>query len=124
MEDLPTEIFLPSSFPYPIKISSIDAPNAATVSRGARLFSYSYAHFPRGAPQPETRFGTWDSAIDGDIQTWNIRAGDVISAAKAKQKPALVIKEPCKHGVQHMGLCVLCGKDMTKCVLRLYSNVY
>ncbi|KAK0481569.1 hypothetical protein IW261DRAFT_1562868 [Armillaria novae-zelandiae] len=67
-EETHTEIFLPPSFPYPIKISSIDAPASGTVQRGARLLSYSLqATSPRG--RPETRFGTWDRtwdcAIDG-----------------------------------------------------------
>ncbi len=120
MEETPTDVFFPPGWPYPITISTIDAPQSSTVSRGSRLLSYSYQYLPRGSPRPETRFGTWDSAIDGDIQTWNIRPGDVVSVAKAKQKPALVVKEPCKHGVQHMGLCVLCGKDMTKYVSPLH----
>ncbi|KAK0466334.1 uncharacterized protein EV420DRAFT_1511138 [Desarmillaria tabescens] len=111
-EETPTEIFLPPSFPYPIKISSIDAPTASTVQRGVRLLSYSFLSTPQGG-HPETRFGTWDCAIDGDIQSWNIKAGDVITAARARDKPVVVIQEPCKHGMQLGGLCVLCGKDMT-----------
>ncbi|KAK0455901.1 hypothetical protein EV421DRAFT_1749339 [Armillaria borealis] len=111
-EETPTEIFLPPSFPYPIKISSIDAPSSSTVQRGARLLSYSFQSTPQGG-RPETRFGTWDSAIDGDIQSWNAKAGDVITAAEARDEPVVVIQEPCKHGMQLGGLCVLCGKDMT-----------
>ncbi len=112
-EETPTEIFLPPSFPYPIKISSIDAPSSSTVQRGARLLSYSFQSTPQGG-RPETRFGTWDCAIDGDIQSWKAKAGDVITAAKARDEPIVVIQEPCKHGMQLGGLCVLCGKDMTK----------
>ncbi|KAG7452156.1 uncharacterized protein BT62DRAFT_926376 [Guyanagaster necrorhizus] len=111
-EETPTEIFLPPSFPYPIKISSIDAPMSSTVQRGIRLLSYSFQSTPQGG-RPETRFGTWDCAIDGDIKSWNVKAGDVITAMRAKDKPVVVIQEPCKHGMQLGGLCVLCGKDMT-----------
>lgn len=112
----PTELHLPLTFPYPIRIVSIDAPTSSDVQRGARLLSYSFVHLTStpGA-QPETRFGTWDAAIDGSIHRWNIKTGDFISFKKAKEKPALSVVEPCKHGMQLGGLCVLCGKDMTKC---------
>ncbi|KIK70552.1 hypothetical protein GYMLUDRAFT_253918 [Collybiopsis luxurians FD-317 M1] len=114
MEPSPTEVYLPPSFPYPIKISSIDVAASSIIERGTRLLSYSFvylAHAP--GSQPETRFGTWDSAIDGTLKSWNLKVGDVISQKKAKDKPAAVVVEPCKHGMQLQGLCVLCGKDMT-----------
>ncbi|KAF9074970.1 hypothetical protein BDP27DRAFT_1381023 [Rhodocollybia butyracea] len=110
----PTEVYLPPSFPYPIKISSIDASVSANVERGTRLLSYSFVYLGHAPGSlPETRFGTWDSAIDGTLQVWHISVGDVISQRKAKEKPVAVIVEPCKHGMQLQGLCVLCGKDMT-----------
>jgi RNA polymerase II subunit A C-terminal domain phosphatase len=111
-----TEVFLPPSFPYPIKITSIDA--ATDVKRGTRLFSYSFVHIVQDEhheePQPETRFGTWDSSIEGTVEKWNAQAGDVISRRRATEKPVVLILEPCKHGMQLGGLCVVCGKDMTK----------
>ncbi|KAF5392414.1 hypothetical protein D9757_002308 [Collybiopsis confluens] len=114
MEPSPTELYLPSSFPFPIKISSIDAAPESNIERGTRLLSYSFVHLAHAqGSQPETRFGTWDSAIDGTLQSWNIKIGDVISQKKAKDKPIAVVIEPCKHGMQLQGLCVLCGKDMT-----------
>ncbi|KAJ3869306.1 hypothetical protein EV359DRAFT_70029 [Lentinula novae-zelandiae] len=110
----PTRVYLPSSFPYPIKISSIDTAASNDIARGTRLLSYSFVYLGQApGSQPETRFGTWDSAIDGTLQTWNINVGDVISQRKAKEKPVAVVIEPCKHGMQLHGLCVLCGKDMT-----------
>lgn len=115
MEPSPTRVYLPSSFPYPIKISSIDTAASNDIARGTRLLSYSFVYLGQApGSQPETRFGTWDSAIDGTLQTWNINVGDVISQRKAKEKPVAVVIEPCKHGMQLHGLCVLCGKDMTK----------
>lgn len=115
MASSPTELYLPPSFPYPIKVVSIDAQSPTSIHRGTRLLSYSFVHLP-AVPnaQPETRFGTWDAAIEGAVDKWNIASGDVISARKAKEKPVVVILEPCKHGMQLGGLCVLCGKDMTK----------
>ncbi|KAJ7103031.1 hypothetical protein B0H15DRAFT_810663 [Mycena belliarum] len=109
-----TELFLPPSFPYPIKVVSIDASSSSVVQRGTRLLSYSFVHVPaQPNAQPESRFGTWDSAIDGTIQAWKVRVGDVISQRKAKERPVVLILEECKHGMQISGLCVLCGKDMT-----------
>ncbi|THV06613.1 hypothetical protein K435DRAFT_815972 [Dendrothele bispora CBS 962.96] len=110
----PTQLYLPPSFPYPIKVVSIDTNVSSEIERGTRLLSYSFVYLSRTAgAQPETRFGTWDSAIEGTLKSWNIRAGDVISQRKAKEKPVGIVIEPCKHGMQLGGLCVLCGKDMT-----------
>ncbi|KAJ7634451.1 hypothetical protein FB45DRAFT_829675 [Roridomyces roridus] len=109
-----TELFLPPSFPYPIKIVSIDASENSVVERGARLLSYSFVHVP-ATPEakPESRFGTWDCAIEGTITAWKVRPGDVVSQRKAKDRPVVLVLEECKHGMQISGLCVLCGKDMT-----------
>ncbi|KAJ7492115.1 hypothetical protein FB451DRAFT_1077957 [Mycena latifolia] len=109
-----TELFLPPSFPYPIKVVSIDASSSSVVQRGTRLLSYSFVHVPaQPDAQPESRFGTWDSAIDGTVQAWKVRPGEVISQRKAKDRPVVLVLEDCKHGMQISGLCVLCGKDMT-----------
>jgi RNA polymerase II subunit A-like phosphatase len=113
-----TELYLPSSFPYPIKVVSIDASPATIVQRGTRLFSYSFVHVPaRPDAQPESRFGTWDSAVDGTVQAWKVKPGEVISQRRAKDRPVVLVLEECKHGMQISGLCVLCGKDMTKYVV-------
>ncbi|KAJ7231472.1 hypothetical protein B0H12DRAFT_1146513 [Mycena haematopus] len=109
-----TELFLPQSFPYPIKVVSLDAAADTLVQRGTRLLSYSFVHIssqPDATPEP--RFGTWDSALDGTLQAWKVRPGEVISQRKAKDRPVALVLEECKHGMQISGLCVLCGKDMT-----------
>lgn len=110
----PTELFLPPELPYPIKITAHAVESSASVARGARLLSYSFAHFPPDAPEPERRFGTWDSSIEGTIERWGFKTGETVSARRAKEAPAIYITEPCKHGVQLGGLCCLCGKDMTE----------
>lgn len=107
-----TELHLPPHFPYPIKVVSIDAPTNTQIKRGTRLISYSYSY----QPVPELRFGTWDSAIEGSIDRWNVKPGDTITQQHAQDKPIAIVIEPCKHGIQLGGLCVLCGKDMTKYV--------
>ncbi|KAJ6500358.1 hypothetical protein C8R45DRAFT_65616 [Mycena sanguinolenta] len=109
-----TELFLPQSFPYPIKVVSLDAAADTVVQRGTRLLSYSFDYVPaHPTAVPEPRFGTWDSALDGTLQAWKVRPGEVISQRKAKDRPVALILEECKHGMQISGLCVLCGKDMT-----------
>ncbi|KAG6854140.1 hypothetical protein C0991_010051 [Blastosporella zonata] len=114
MASSPTELYLPPTFPYPIKIISLDVQPASSVERGTRLLGYSFVHLaPSPDAQSETRFGTWDSAIEGALEKWNIKVGDVISQRRAKERPVVVVIEPCKHGMQLGGLCVLCGKDMT-----------
>ena len=111
----PTELYLPLSFPYPIKVVSLDVKPTASIVRGTRLLSYSFAYKPQGpSAVPETRFGTWDSAIEGEITAWRIKKGDVIHESRAQKEPALEVLEPCKHGMQLNGLCCICGKDMTR----------
>lgn len=113
----PTDILLPPNLPYPIKVASLDVQLGASVQRGTRLLTYSFVYLsPATGSKSETRFGTWDCSIEGTIDSWKVKVGDVISAQRAKQKPIICITEPCKHGVQIGGLCGLCGKDMTECV--------
>ncbi|KAI8990580.1 hypothetical protein BD414DRAFT_484090 [Trametes punicea] len=108
----PTELYLPPSLPYPIKVVSLPAQPNSDVHRGARLLDYSFTHKSPDAP-PELRFGTWDSSVEGTLTKWNFKQGDTISERRARETPAVYILEPCKHGVQLGGLCCLCGKDMT-----------
>jgi RNA polymerase II subunit A C-terminal domain phosphatase len=116
-----TELYLPSSLPFPIKILKVSLKPPAEISRGTNLLHYSYVHHTKPTanepePEPELRYGTWDSPIEGMIDKWNISLGDTVSAKKAREKPALLVNEPCKHGMQLGGLCCLCGKDMTEYV--------
>ncbi|KAI0073946.1 hypothetical protein K474DRAFT_1666016 [Panus rudis PR-1116 ss-1] len=108
----PTELYLPPNLPYPLKIVANAAPPSSTVNRGSRLLSYSFTHISPNQP-PEIRFGTWDSSIEGTVEKWNFNPGDVVSQRRAKEVPAVLINEPCKHSMQLGGLCCLCGKDMT-----------
>ncbi|KAI0363753.1 hypothetical protein BV20DRAFT_1039761 [Pilatotrama ljubarskyi] len=108
----PTELYLPPSLPYPIRIVALVASPNSDVQRGARLLDYSFTHKSPDAP-PELRFGTWDSAVEGTLTKWNFKQGDTVSERRARDTPAVLILEPCKHGVQLGGLCCLCGKDMT-----------
>lgn len=111
----PTELYLPPSLPYPIKLVKLAARTNSDVQRGTRLLDYSFTHRAPDAP-PELRFGTWDASVEGTLARWNFTQGDSISERRARESPAVLILEPCKHGVQLGGLCCLCGKDMTRCV--------
>ncbi|KAI0639989.1 hypothetical protein C8Q77DRAFT_1083965 [Trametes polyzona] len=108
----PTELYLPPSLPYPIRLVSLAARPNSELQRGTRLLDYSFTHRAPDAP-PELRFGTWDASIEGTLTKWNFNQGDTISERRARETPALLVLEPCKHGVQLGGLCCLCGKDMT-----------
>jgi RNA polymerase II subunit A C-terminal domain phosphatase len=109
-----TELYLPPTFPYPIKVVSLDVDPQSTITRGTRLLSYSFVHISTTRKgQAESRFGTWDSAVEGTVDVWKIKPGDVISEQRAREKAVILVTEPCKHGVQIGGLCGLCGKDMT-----------
>jgi RNA polymerase II subunit A-like phosphatase len=114
----PTELHLPPNLPYPIKVASLDVKQTASVQRGTRLLSYSFKYQPpTPGARPEIRFGTWDCLLEGTVDTWKVRVGDEVSLQRSKQKPVITILEPCKHSVQVGGLCGLCGKDMTECVV-------
>ena len=108
-----TELFLPPHLPYPIKVVAHAVRPAESVQRGTRLLSYSFTH-----DSPETgkeiRFGTWDSSIEGSVDSWAFKPGDTVSQRRAREIPAIKILEPCKHGIQLGGLCCICGKDMTE----------
>lgn len=110
-----TELYLPANLPYPIKIVALAHSTQASIDRGTNLLNYSYIYVlnPKEPIEMETRYGTWESPIAGIIDSWKLRAGDVVSSRRANERPVLLVTEPCKHGIQLGGLCCLCGRDMT-----------
>lgn len=72
---------------------------------------YSFKYKSLDQPEVETRYGTWESPVEGTINFWNISTGDEVSK---NYGPVLVVTEPCKHGLQIAGMCANCGKDMTE----------
>lgn len=111
----PTPLHLPLNLPFPIKIASLDIHPPSKVARGTRLLTYSFVYIPQSPNSvPETRFGTWDSSVDGDMRAWKLKVGDVVSQKRATERPAAEILEPCLHDMQMGGLCTYCGKDMTE----------
>lgn len=111
----PTPLHLPPILPFPIKVVSLDTLPSSQVARGTRLLTYSFVYMAQSqGAEPETRFGTWDSSIEGTLEAWKLKVGDVVSQRRARERSAVDILEPCTHGVQIGGLCGLCGKDMTE----------
>lgn len=111
----PTAIHFPEDLPFPIKILSLAARPSDSIQERKRLLNYSFIHIPGNDPKDvETRYGTWDATFEGELHAWKVKAGDLISRQRAKAKPALLIVESCKHGIQVNGLCALCGMDMEK----------
>jgi RNA polymerase II subunit A C-terminal domain phosphatase len=108
----PTDLFLPDSLPYPIKVVAHAVKPSDKVQRGTRLLSYSFTHSSPEAGK-ETRFGTWDCSIEGTVDSWGFHKGETVSLRRACTTPAIKVVEPCKHQMQLAGLCCICGKDMT-----------
>lgn len=109
-----TDLHLPAHLPYPIKVVAHAVQPNASIERGTRLLSYSFKHVSKDNNESETRFGTWDSSIEGTVDKWLFKVGDTVSQRRAAEIPAIKVLEPCKHGMQLGGLCCLCGKDMTR----------
>jgi RNA polymerase II subunit A-like phosphatase len=114
-EQQPTPLEFPSHFPWPIRIASIDAPAGAQVERGTRLCTYSFTVAPQeGDGKPETRFGTWDSTLKGEVTQWSFKQGQAITAEAGRTQAAVHIKEPCTHPQQWKGMCTTCFADMSQ----------
>ncbi|KAF8560165.1 hypothetical protein OG21DRAFT_1480001 [Imleria badia] len=122
----PTELHLPPGLPYPIKVASLDAKQAASVQRGTRLLSYSFKYQPSTpAARPEIRFGTWDCPLEGNVEVWNVRVGDEISLQRSKQKSVITILEPCKHGVQVGGFYDYTGfSDASRASIQMTHSAF
>lgn len=105
----PANISLPDSLPYPIRITSLIARADETVTRGTPLCDYSFEYtLPASASatqegtsptsnkpktrQKETRYGRWESPIDGVFHKWLIHRGDTIrSVEQARREPAATL---------------------------------
>jgi RNA polymerase II subunit A-like phosphatase len=106
-----TDLTLPRTLPYPVTVSKRLVSPGDEIKRGTPLLYYSFRHKSRDDPEVETRYGTWESYVEGTVNFWNVETGDVVNRDYG---PVLVVTEPCKHGVQIAGMCANCGKDMTE----------
>ena len=117
-----TDIFLPDTLPYPIRIATLTVGPSENIRHGQPLLKYSYTSTPADDGASETRYGTWESSFVGQISHWKLTIGNVITGQRAKQESALAILEPCKHGVQFNGLCAQCGMNLEEYVW--HTSVY
>jgi len=106
-----TDLTLPPNLPYPIRITKRLVSSRDIIRRGTPLFHYSFKYKSLDQPDVETRYGTWESPLEGTIDFWNIENGETVPKDYG---PVLVVTEPCKHGLQIAGMCANCGKDMTE----------
>lgn len=60
--------------------------------------------------QEQTSTTDFPCPVDGKLQQWRIKEGDVIPRDQA----LLDAEEDCSHEIQVHGLCAICGKDMTE----------
>jgi RNA polymerase II subunit A-like phosphatase len=100
-----TTLHTPDGLEYPIQIRKRRVEPGGKVSRGSALCDYSFEYKvmrPRiydatgvlvlQQPIYETRYGTWESPIEGTFQKWLVRPGDVIpSREHATKNPAATI---------------------------------
>lgn len=115
-----SQIFLPPTTPFPIKVVKTQARASDSVQRGSPLLTYSFTSQPsEPGGRTQVLFGVWDCPVEGTIERWCVKNGDVITS---DEKEVLRITEPCKHGIQMGGLCALCGKDMTQSDYTGFSN--
>ncbi|KAF8260723.1 hypothetical protein EI94DRAFT_1747641 [Lactarius quietus] len=120
MSSSSSQIFLPPGTPFPIKVVKTQAKASDSVQRGTPLLTYSFTTQPsEPGGQTQVLFGIWDCPVEGTIERWCVKEGDVITS---DEKELLRIAEPCKHGIQMGGLCALCGKDMTQSDYTGFSN--
>lgn len=103
---------------YPITIVKLIRSPGDEVKKQEPLMQYSFRWMEtvgdhiRGDTWEEERvtIADWDSPVDGQLQRWHIREGEVITS----DGPCLVVEEACSHEIQFQGLCAICGKDMTE----------
>ncbi len=103
---------------YPITISQIAKNTGDSVAKQERILQYTF-EYKRTIGDPnlnEERLSTeigiadFDSPVEGKIQQWLVKVGDVIT----KDQDVVSIEEDCAHDIQCAGLCGRCGKDMTE----------
>ena len=124
---------LPPSLHYPITVSDLLKQPDEDVERSQPIFSYSYKttfesidRDGNAAPYEESVLSRFESSVDGKLQKWFLKKGDVILGPgyvaftpnwmdiNGVSGDIVEIDEPCVHSVQFAGMCANCGKDMTE----------
>lgn len=103
---------------YPITIVRLEKASGDRIKKGDTLFQYSFKwmrevgdfHSGDTWQQEQTTITDFPCPVDGKLQEWRIKEGDVIPRDQA----LLDAEEDCSHEIQVHGLCAICGKDMTE----------
>ncbi|GMM35271.1 protein serine/threonine phosphatase [Saccharomycopsis crataegensis] len=121
-----TKLYLPSSLPYPITVTSILVRPNFEISRHTPVLKYRYLEnqiVPTEKLEPEEieeyqhnpkvikveSIGSFESPIKGKVIDLKVKVGDIISSDKEQIG---TIEEPCTHAVQFGGLCGICGANL------------
>lgn len=109
---------LPRNLHFPITITKIQKQAGDSIDFRDNLFTYSYVtkvkqgqKYSDEEIEVDKKFVThFESSLEGTIKTWKVWEGDVI----AEPIDVCEVDEPCTHSVQYLGMCTICGKDMTE----------
>ncbi|KAH3674536.1 hypothetical protein WICMUC_003213 [Wickerhamomyces mucosus] len=118
-----TELKLPESLPFPVKILSVDVQKGADIKKHQHIIRYSYWEFQDAPFEQDGQndgyqqrkkvrvdlVGSYESPIDGVIDQVTVRVGDEILS---QDQTIVKVIEPCSHAVQFGGLCAVCGKSL------------
>ncbi|GAA5963234.1 hypothetical protein JCM21900_006561 [Sporobolomyces salmonicolor] len=106
-----TALCLPSSLPYPLTVHRLHFSPNSTVRKTQAVLTYSFVPAkPDDDGQRERQVASWDSPVEGELLTWNVKEGQLWTDPS---QPIVYILEPCTHDVQWDGMCAVCGKDLT-----------
>ncbi|KAM0324648.1 hypothetical protein ACHAQA_008039 [Verticillium albo-atrum] len=103
---------------YPITITKLLKSTGDRVKKQDTVLEYSFKFMKEVGDQfsdnlkleEQTAISEWASPVDGTLQGWRLREGDVI----VRDMPCMEVDEPCEHAIQFHGLCAVCGQDMTE----------
>ncbi|CAN6647376.1 RNA polymerase II subunit A C-terminal domain phosphatase [Trichomonascus vanleenenianus] len=111
-----TAVKMPKSLMYPLEVTGILVAAGAEVARHTPILRYKYWHEIQEGFEDDAEtqprlvskefFSTFESPLDGTIDCWNVRVGDIIADCRGS---VVSISEPCAHEVQFQGMCAMCG---------------
>lgn len=118
-----TNIALPASTIFPVEVTAILKGAGDEIEKFAPILTFKYWHevednigeetnvFPKPPPTMVQKefFSNFESPVKGQINSWNIKVGDMIESA---DQVVASVQEPCTHAVQYGGMCAWCGASV------------
>ncbi|KAG5356952.1 RNA polymerase II subunit A C-terminal domain phosphatase [Yarrowia sp. E02] len=118
-----TNIALPASTIFPVEVTAILKGAGDEIEKFAPILTFKYWHevednigeetnvFPKPPPTMVRKefFSNFESPVKGQIDSWNIKVGDMIDSA---DQIVAAVQEPCTHAVQYGGMCAWCGASV------------